>query len=114
MRRINHYRSGLLLVVLVVIMLLGICQAQAASTVASGKCGGNLNWTLDSAGVLTISGSGKMTEYDYHWTHSEKKPTPWENYSDKIQSLVIGSQVGSISNYAFSGLNILRFMQLRL
>jgi hypothetical protein len=37
----------------------------AADTVASGYCGSegdgkNLTWTLDSEGVLTISGLGKM------------------------------------------------------
>ncbi len=32
---------------------------------ASGTCGENLTWTLDSAGSLTISGAGDMTDYSY-------------------------------------------------
>ena len=30
----------------------------------SGKCGKNLTWKLDSKGTLTISGSGKMKNYE--------------------------------------------------
>ena len=30
---------------------------------SSGTCGTNVNWTLDSKGVLTISGSGAMTDF---------------------------------------------------
>ena len=41
----------------------------AADIVDSGYCGGegdgtNLTWTLDSAGTLTISGKGKMNDFE--------------------------------------------------
>lgn len=38
----------------------------AATTVASGRCGDTATWTLDSDGVLTISGSGEI------------KDSPWQ------------------------------------
>ena len=34
-----------------------------ADAVSNGTCGENLTWTLDSTGLLTISGSGKMDQY---------------------------------------------------
>ena len=44
-------------------------MADAADVVYSGTCGAegdgsNMTWTLDSEGVLTISGSGGMHDYD--------------------------------------------------
>ena len=45
----------------------------AAEIVDSGTCGENLTWTLDSDGKLTISGTGKMKDYDdYSYSRS-----PW-------------------------------------
>lgn len=38
-------------------------KAMNADTAASGTCGENLTWTLDSEGVLTISGTGSMASY---------------------------------------------------
>ena len=37
--------------------------ARAAEILDSGSCGENVTWTLDSNGVLTISGTGPMTDY---------------------------------------------------
>jgi outer membrane protease len=37
-----------------------------------GKCGENLTWTLDDAGTLTISGTGKMTNYE--WANAGTSP----------------------------------------
>ena len=34
----------------------------AQSTIASGTCGNNLKWTLDSTYTLTISGTGYMDD----------------------------------------------------
>ena len=42
--------------------------AGAADVVASGECGAegsSVSWTLDSAGLLTISGTGAMEDYTY-------------------------------------------------
>ncbi|MBQ3936334.1 MAG: hypothetical protein II722_04680, partial [Ruminococcus sp.] len=36
--------------------------ASAVSTATSGKCGENVSWKLKD-GVLTISGTGEMTDY---------------------------------------------------
>ncbi len=68
----------------------------SAETVASGKCGGNVTWVLDDNGTLTISGAGKM--YDYN-SYEQR----WGNHCNSIRKLVIENGVTSIGNYAFDG-----------
>lgn len=62
----------------------------------SGTCGDNLNWTLDGRGILTISGTGPM--YDYNDTD---KQAPWKDDRILITTLVIKEGVTHIGNAAF-------------
>lgn len=71
------------------------------TTTASGTSGENLTWTLDSAGTLTISGAGDMTDYNYD------APAPWADDRNSILSVVIESGVTSIGDYAFDGCLVL-------
>lgn len=66
-----------------------LLMAATASIVDSGTCGPNLTWTLDSKGVLTISGKGEMTE------------RPWSDYLEEIKSVVIVNGVTSVVGNAF-------------
>lgn len=75
-------------------------EAQAA-TVESGTCGYNLNWTLDNAGTLTISGAGAMYNYNYSYSSPTGIDHPWGNIADSIKSVVIEKGVTSIGNSAF-------------
>ena len=62
-QRIGRMERSLemLLAVLQVMLLLAAVPARAADDVVDGgSCGDNLTWTLDSAGTLTISGTGDM------------------------------------------------------
>ena len=72
----------------------------SAETVATGECGGSINWTLDSDGVLTLSGEGRMTELSgtqmttyKHWSYSE--------YADKIKEVVVEEGITQIGPSAF-------------
>ena len=59
-------------------------------------CGENLTWSLDEqTGVLTISGSGAMTEY------ASMTSVPWYDNRDLILSVVIDEGVTSISKSVF-------------
>lgn len=40
-------------------------QSTSATIVDSGKCGDNVTYTLDSDGLLTISGSGYIYDFNY-------------------------------------------------
>ncbi|MCD7772083.1 MAG: leucine-rich repeat protein [Oscillospiraceae bacterium] len=75
--------------------------SEDATTVASGTCGDDLTWVLDSDGVLTISGTGDMTYY------SSTSSVPWYSRRSSIISVVIESGVTSIGNYAFRNCTIL-------
>ena len=67
----------------------------ATEIVSSGSCGANVNWTLDVDGLLTISGSGEMNNYDY------TSRSPFYGNSE-INSVSIMSGVTSIGNDAFN------------
>ena len=79
----------------------------AADTVASGYCGSegdgkNLTWTLDSEGVLTISGTGRMKDYAMMDSGFESQSTaPWYNYRNQIKQLILSPNITSIGDYAF-------------
>ena len=70
-------------------------SASAEGLATLGKCGENVSWSLKN-GVLTISGTGKMTDYDY------EGDSPFYNRED-IKSVVIKSGVTSIGGSAFLG-----------
>ena len=68
--------------------------------IASGECGDNATWTLDSNGVLTISGSGAMNDFASKSTNS-----PWYSYRSDITSVVAGDGITHIGDNAFYGCN---------
>ncbi len=74
------------------------------SVVASGTCGDNLTWTLDSEGLITISGTGAMDDYDLTFTDKDDNgiPTsPWYVHHDQIKKLHVENGVTGIGLYAF-------------
>ena len=79
-----------------------------ASADESGKCGDNLNYTYKSADKsLTISGTGKMYDYDIYDSFSEFPP-----FSGLTQTIVIESGVTSIGYFAFSGMTQLTSVKI--
>lgn len=82
---------SLVLALLMVFSLLPLSALADSTIVDSGKCGKDLTWTLDDAGVLTITGTGEMTSC--LWIDFD--------YRDSIRSVVIGGGVASICDNAF-------------
>jgi hypothetical protein len=90
--------------------------ARAAEIVDSGDCGANVTWSLDSAGTLTISGSGEMYNYElwgYPLRTQIKKifiesgvtsigKSVFNNFWD-LTSVAIPDSVTSIGDRAFDG-----------
>ncbi len=93
---------SLLLVSLLFVMLYYNC------TVAenSGKCGENLIWTLDDSGILRISGTGKMFDYQFiYGNDNEITSAPW---GAEPTCIVFDSSVTNIGSYAFYHCNKLK------
>ena len=107
-------RSAVILCAVICAVMLLLCTAVSAAgtVVASGYCGGdtsaeydatsesykNLTWTLDSTGLLTISGTGEMMDYN------RGRSTPynsWYSTGTSIKSVTIDSGVTSIGDDAF-------------
>ena len=79
-----------------------VSKAAAATIVDSGNCGNNVTYTLDSDGLLTISGKGSM--YGYSWKSDGDKlvtTAPWG--SKKLTQVVISDGVTNIGSSAFDG-----------
>ena len=74
-------------------------EEQSDELVDSGTCGENVTWTLDSEGVLTITGTGDMTNY------TSSSECPWYSESASIVSVVVEDDVTNIGNYAFENLD---------
>lgn len=97
---------SVLLALVMVISFLPTTVLAATTEVASGTCGENLTWTLDSEGTLTISGEGEM--YHYGFSDAGEKVddvAPWYEYErmDEIICIVVEHGATSIGNNAFLG-----------
>ena len=82
--------------------IVSVTYRKPAATVASGKCGDRAEWALDAAGTLTISGSGRM--YDYEWPADRGGTTPpWlaNKYRDSIRALRVEQGITYIGRCAF-------------
>ncbi len=66
--------------------------------IITGTCGDNLSWSLNkNTGVLTISGTGEMTNYSFN------NKAPWYVYITSIKLVNIGNGVTTIGDNAFYG-----------
>ena len=82
----------LLLLIIFLCSSLGLNYVYAADIVASGNCGENITWSLDSDGTLTITGSGDMSGEECAWL----------DYADQVKNVVFNGEITSISANAFA------------
>ncbi len=74
-----------------------------ASEVASGMCGENVRWTLDTNGTLTLSGKGPTDEFFWN-----EPPTFFEEYHSQIKKVVVENGVTRIGSEVIDGLGNLK------
>ena len=77
-----------------------------AEIIDSGTCGDNLTWTLDSDGVLTISGNGAMEDYE------SASASPWYSNRASIVTVVIEDGVTCIGARSFYNCNNLKNVEI--
>ena len=89
----------LISIVLCAVMFLSVVSAAVPvfAATASGTCGDDLAWSFDaSAGKLTVTGSGDMTQY------SSASLIPWYQYRQQIKAVSLTSDVTYVMSSAFS------------
>ena len=85
---------SLFLSLAMLLSIVSVVDFSAFADVQTGSCGDNLTYSLDTeTGVLTISGTGEMTDYAIG--------NPFSKLN--VKTVIIENGVTSISNYAFSG-----------
>lgn len=105
--------SKILAALLTIVLVFSIFPSLRVNAAASGYCGDpsvndgkDVTWTLDDAGVLTISGTGAMADYKNLYQ------TPWYSDMSNVTSIVISDGVTSIGNTAFWGCNKVTNVQI--
>ena len=71
-------------------------SADEVTEVTSGSCGDNVSYTLNSEGLLEITGTGAMTDYSY------SGQTPWYEYHDSIKAVTISDGITHIGAHSFN------------
>lgn len=85
----------ILLAALVLLLCMVTCSALADG---DGTCGDNLTWIFED-GVLTISGTGDMYDFDYDGMSSN---APWYEHRSDIRYIILNEGVTSTGRYAFA------------
>ena len=91
-------------------LIVSVMAVIPVSALASGRCGDNLNWSLENK-TLTISGTGDMYDYEEYMDWDPEDPeddgtvhtsAPWDPYRNTIETLIISPGVMSIGESAFT------------
>jgi len=77
-----------------------------SNIIASGVCGDGITWGLDNTGLLTICGTGPMTDYSMQMFNDYSYyPAPWYDYHEMISVVEIEEGITSTGNYSFYNCN---------
>lgn len=99
MKGVDLMKKRMIVPVFLLLLIVGALTltASAADIVDSGDCGAdgdNVTWSLDSDGILSIFGIGKMKSFDY-------ARSIWYSYKNEIKRVEIHDGVTGIGDCAF-------------
>ena len=91
-------------------------RINTGSIILEGNCGAegdNITFTLTDEGVLTLTGTGAMQDYEESYYYSSDTAAPWYN-SDVtyVSSVIVGEGITHIGNYAFYNCTLLAEVSL--
>lgn len=89
-----------LIIVFTLVFSTGVLEAGAASNIAGGTCGDNVEWWLTTEGVLHIEGKGAMDTWT--WWSGGVYPQ-WKTHAASVKEVVIGKGVTNVGAFAFYG-----------
>ena len=93
----KHIKKSLGMLLALAMLLAFIPVFASADVVSSGPCGTSMNYSLDDGGILTITGSGAMTDY-------AAGGAPWYGKRSSIKYIIVESGPTTIGKYAFYNL----------
>ena len=71
---------------------------EPVESLANGKCGDNIDWSISSAGILSITGTGKM----YDWTYLENSSPFANGHNSFYNAIKVDNGIANIGDRAFS------------
>ncbi len=74
-----------------------ILSFNAMAETKTYQCGDNCTATLDDSGVLRVSGTGAMYDYD----NQTRYETPWYNNRGEIKGVVVEEGITSVGAFSF-------------
>lgn len=89
------------------LLLLGSVTYACEPTIEyEGICNDTISWTLDSAGTLSIIGTGRVPDYDMpfyaHETYEEPTTlSPWYDYRSKIKTAIVSEGITELGERTF-------------
>ena len=73
-----------------------VAEPDYGNEIIGGECGGNITWMITDKNILVISGNGSMNNYAVG-------KTPWVDYADMVEKIVIEEGVTTVGKCAFYG-----------
>ena len=84
-----------------------------AFIVIDGTCGDDARWKYDAlTKTITISGTGFLKHYGYDFDTQTDIKTPWADFADKIESVVVEEGINGLGACAFNNCANIRSVSL--
>lgn len=100
------FKKVSIITLIIISMLFSISMPVIADVLYSGNCGDNVTYSVDEKYNLTVSGEGRMDDYE----NGIDDNIPWKEYRKNIQSITVQDGINYIGAFAFilnSNVNII-------